>query len=123
MAALLGGRLDIARAAFRAELSTGPRGQPDVTLEALIGLAALAALDGDDHRAATLDAAAHAVPAPHRPPAESERRVYDRIARQFLTPARERLGPEQWDAAGVAGRAMTADEAVAYALQTALLPD
>jgi hypothetical protein len=47
--------------------------------------------------------------------------VYDRVTERFIAPARARLG-DAWEAAAAAGRAMTADEAVAFALDSALLP-
>jgi hypothetical protein len=119
LAELLGVQLEPALAAFRAELVTArAHGFVPFYFEGLLGIAALAAAAGDDVRAAALEAAAwvHA----DRPPEPAEIPVYDRVTERFLAPARERLG-EAWEAAAAAGRAMTADEAVAFALEEATL--
>ncbi len=120
VAALLGGAHDNARAGFLEELATGHRhGLPMFYFEALLGLAGLAAAGGDDQRAAVLDAAAWALS--DRPVAPAESYIYGQVQR-LIDPARARLGEAGWDAAAACGRAMTADEAVAYALDTAPLP-
>jgi hypothetical protein len=82
--------------------------------EGLLGMSALAAADGDDRRAAVLEAAASKQL--DRPVFESERPVYDRISERFIAPARERLGAEAWAAAAAAGRAMRIHDALALAL-------
>ena len=120
VAALLGGAHDNARAGFLEELATGHRhGLPMFYFEALLGLAGLAAAGGDDQRAAVLDAAAWALS--DRPVAPAESYIYGQVQR-LIDPARARLGEAGWEAAAARGRAMTADEAVAYALDTAPLP-
>ena len=120
VAALLGGGHDNARAGFREELATGHRhGLPMFYFEALLGLAGLAAADGDDQRAAVLDAAAWALS--DRPVAPAESYIYGQVQR-LIDPARARLGEAGWEAAAARGRAMTAGEAVAYALDAASLP-
>jgi hypothetical protein len=120
VAALLGGGHDNARAGFREELATGHRhGLPMFYFEALLGLAGLAAAGGDDQRAAVLDAAAWALS--DRPVAPAESYIYGQVQR-LIDPARARLGDAGWEAAAARGRAMTADEAVGYALDTAPLP-
>ena len=111
LAALLTGALDTAAPAFRHELAlsreTAARPQ---AFEGLRGLAALAAVTGDDTRAARLLGAAEAhrsdVPAD---PVESE------LERTFFQPARGRVTAEAWTTAEGQGRAMSLDAAIAYA--------
>jgi predicted ATPase/DNA-binding SARP family transcriptional activator len=122
LAALLGDRVDTARTSLETELTTRPQRLHEIAFEALLGLAAVAAAGADDRRAAVLAGAARALPAPRVSRASIEERVYERIERRFITPAQERLGPVEWHTASAAGAAMSTDEAVAYALQTALLP-
>jgi predicted ATPase/DNA-binding SARP family transcriptional activator len=118
LAALLSGRRDAACAAFRDELATSyAQGFDHFYFEGLLGLAALAAADGDDHRAAVVRVAALALNS--FPVGEAEAPVYDRLEQRFLAVARERLGAERWEAASAAGRGMTADAAIAFALEPA----
>jgi predicted ATPase/DNA-binding SARP family transcriptional activator len=127
LAALLGGHHDAARAAFQDELATAhAHALPLLYPEALLGLAALAAADGDHHRAAVLAGAASALS--DRPTGAAEAPVYERVQHRFIAPARERLGTEEWEAATAAGRGMTAEAAIAFALEppavmAASLPD
>jgi predicted ATPase len=121
LAALLGGRHDAAGAAFRIELTTAhAHGLASFYMEGLLGLAALAAADGDDHRAAVLQAAAWALS--DRPLLPAEAPVYERVEQRFIAPARERLGSDAWEAASAGGRSLSADSAIALALEPALLP-
>jgi predicted ATPase/DNA-binding SARP family transcriptional activator len=121
LAALLGGRPDGARAAFRDELTTAhAHGLVTFYMEGLLGLAALAAADGDDHRAAVLEAAAWALN--DRPVFPAEAPVYERVEQRFIAPARARLGRDAWEAASAAARSLSADSAIALALEPALLP-
>jgi hypothetical protein len=121
LAALLGGRHDAARAAFRNELETAHAyAFAAFYMEGLLGLAALAAADGDDHRAAVLEAAAWALE--ERPAFPSEAPVYERVEQRFIAPARERLGSDAWETASAAARSLSADSAIALALEPALLP-
>jgi predicted ATPase/DNA-binding SARP family transcriptional activator len=120
LAALLGGRHDAARTAFRNELlAAQAHAFATVYMEGLLGFAALAAADGNDQLAAVLNAAAWALS--DRPVFPSEAPVYDRVEQRFIAPARRRLGSEAWEAASAAGRGMTADAAIALALEPALL--
>jgi hypothetical protein len=47
--------------------------------------------------------------------------VYDRVEQRFIAPARKRLGRDAWEAASAAGRELSADAAIALALEPALL--
>jgi predicted ATPase/DNA-binding SARP family transcriptional activator len=122
LAATLGGRPQAARTEFRDELLIArAHGFGVFYFEGLLGLAALAAADGDDHRAIVLDAAAWALN--ERAVYASEAPVYDRLEERFVGPARERLGPAAAVAAAE-GRQLNAVDAIAYALEdAALLPD
>jgi hypothetical protein len=66
-----------------------------------------------DERAATLAAAAER----HndRPMHASEKPVYDRVVKRFLSSARERLGAGRWQQVCRAGRVLAIDEAIAFA--------
>jgi hypothetical protein len=113
---LLAGCHDASREGFEFELLTGhAHGFPMCRFEGLLGLAALAANDGDDRRAAALEAAAVALR--DRPVLPAEAPIYERVRQRFIAPARERLGAEAWEFASAAGRGMTAEQAVAYALE------
>jgi hypothetical protein len=48
--------------------------------------------------------------------------VYERVEQRFIAPARKRLGGQAWEAASAAGRSLTADAAIALALEPALSP-
>ena len=118
LAALLGGRHDAARAAFRNELVTAHAHALDLFyFEGLLGLAAFAAANGDDHRAAVLEAAAWALNS--YPVGESEAPVYERLEQRFIAAARERLGRERWETANATGRSLTAEAAIALAVEHA----
>jgi predicted ATPase len=120
LAHLLSGHRQAALGAFTDQLVTlRANGWAQFYFEPLLGMAGLAAAAGDDHRAGALDAAAWAQ-AP-QPLHAAERPVYDRVTERFIAPARERLG-DAWEDAAAAGRAMPADAAVAFALDSALLP-
>jgi hypothetical protein len=116
LSALLGGRSDAARSGFGAELDIGHRhGFELFYFEALLGLAALAAEDGDDRRAGVLEGAAWALS--DRPLVAGEPAVYGRVRSRFIQPAQARLGDGAWASAQAAGREMTADAAVTFALE------
>jgi predicted ATPase/DNA-binding SARP family transcriptional activator len=113
LAALLTGDIDAAEDAFRGQLRLC---RELVILpfasEGLQGLAAVAAIRGDDHRAARLLGAA----------AEDRRdRVEDpvetRLDTEFFEPARARHGADAWDATACDGGALTFEDAIAYALE------
>jgi hypothetical protein len=112
LAALLTGETDTASHAFREELMLCREivVRP-VAFEGLSGLAAIAAVDGDDKRAATLVGAAEA----HRYD-KPEDPVEARLEAAFFEPARARYGTDAWNAAAREGNALTFDAAIAYAL-------
>jgi predicted ATPase/DNA-binding SARP family transcriptional activator len=122
-AALLGDRHEGARAGLQEGLMiTVAHSLPRFTrFVPLHGLAALAAATGEDRRAAVLSGAAWAIDT--RPVDYTGQPVNRRLEQRFLAPARERLGSDAWEAANNEGRHMTADAAIAFALQPALLPD
>ncbi|HEX6698880.1 MAG TPA: adenylate/guanylate cyclase domain-containing protein [Solirubrobacteraceae bacterium] len=115
LAALLTGETDNAAHAFREELALcRDMVVLPVAFEGLRGLAAVAMVAGDDARAATLVGAADA-----RRYDQAEDPVETRLVETFFDPARARLGTEGWDAAARAGRRLSFEEAIAYALEEA----
>jgi predicted ATPase/class 3 adenylate cyclase len=113
LAALLRGEADTASRAFREELALcGDMVIRPVIFEGLRGLAAVAVVDGDRARAATLVGAAEAHRYDNAPgPVEA------RLDEAFFAPARSRLGTDAWDAAAREGNVLSFDEAIAYALE------
>jgi predicted ATPase/DNA-binding SARP family transcriptional activator len=81
--------------------------------EALAGLAALAATEGQHERAARLLGASLAMGYP----APIDRPNLDRIEHHYLSPARMRHGPAAWDRAMATGAAMSPEQAITYALE------
>lgn len=106
------GDIDAAERAFRELTGLGrDHAAARAACDGLLGLAAIAALRGDDDRCARLVAAATS----HRadvPPDDVESRLDEEI----VQPARRRLGASAWAAAVRAGEALSLDEAIAYAL-------
>jgi len=113
LAALLTGETDTASHAFREELTLCRElvVRP-VAFEGLRGLAAIAVVDGDAKRAATLVGAADT----HRCD-RTEDPVEPRLDRAFFEPARTRCGTDAWNAAAREGSALTFEDAIAYALE------
>jgi hypothetical protein len=115
LAKLLTGDHDAAREAFREELTRCRelRILP-MAPEGLLGLAAVAAVRNDSHRAARLAGAAAA---------HSYGTLLDevkaRLQTDFLDPARTHHGTDAWDAAVRDGTALSFDDAIAYALDEA----
>jgi predicted ATPase/class 3 adenylate cyclase len=113
LASLFTGDTDTARDAFGEELKLCRElVHRPVTSEGLLGLAAVAAIHSDDHRAARLvgAAAAHRYGHPEDP-------VEARLHARFLVPARARHGADRWDAAAREGSALGFEDAIAFALQ------
>jgi predicted ATPase/class 3 adenylate cyclase len=112
LAALLTGDTDAARGAFCEELELCRElvVRPFAS-EGLLGLAAVAAIDGDADRAARLAgaAAAHLYGQPHEV-------MRARIDAAFLDAARARCGVDAWDAAAREGAALSFGDAISYAL-------
>jgi predicted ATPase/DNA-binding SARP family transcriptional activator len=113
LSALLTGDTEVAENAFRDELRLC---RELVVIpfasEGLQGLAAVAALRGDDHRAARLLGTA----------AEDRRdRAQDpvetRLDTEFFEPARTRHGADAWDATAHDGGTLSFEDAIAYALE------
>jgi predicted ATPase/DNA-binding SARP family transcriptional activator len=113
LASLFMGDTDTARDAFGEELRLCLElvFRPDAS-EGLQGLAAVAAVHGDDHRAARLVGAATA----HRY-GHPQERVEERLYARFLAPARARHGADRWDAAVREGSVLSFEDAIAFALQ------
>jgi predicted ATPase/class 3 adenylate cyclase len=113
LAALLRGDADTASRAFREELALcRDMVIRPVIFEGLRGLAAVAVVDGDGARAATLVGAAEAHRYDNAPgPVEA------RLDKVFFAPARLRLGTEAWSAAAREGSVLSFDDAIAYALE------
>jgi hypothetical protein len=113
MAALLTGDTEAARHAFREELGRSCElVAPRCASEGLSGLAAVAAVRNDTHRAARLAGAAAA----QRDDAEREE-VEARLDAMFIQPARTRHGADAWDAAARDCGTLSFEDAIAYALQ------
>jgi predicted ATPase/class 3 adenylate cyclase len=113
LAALMSGETDTASHAFREELLLcSEMVVPPVLFEGLRGLAAVAVMDGDNKRAATLVGAAEA----HHYD-KPEDRVDARLDETFFEPARTRCGTDAWDAAARQGNALSFEDAIAYALE------
>ena len=113
LAALLTGETDAASHAFREELRLcRDLVVRPVVFEGALGLAALAALHGDDERAATLVGASTA----HRYDKATDP-IEVRLEETFFEPARTRCGTRDWDAAVAQGKHPQFEDAIAYALQ------
>jgi hypothetical protein len=113
LAALLAGETGTASDAFREELRLCREMVVRAgAFEGLSGLAAVAVVRGDDTRAATLvgAAAAHRFDKPEDP-------VESRLERAFFEPARARCGADAWNATTREGRALSFEDAIAYALE------
>ena len=116
LAALLTGDTEAAEDAFREEVR---RCRELVILpfasEGLEGLAAVAAVRGDDHRAARLlgAAAEDRLDRPKDP-------VETRLDTELFDPARTRHGADAWDVAVRDGATLSFEDAIAYALDEPL---
>jgi len=112
LVALFSGDTAAARDAFREELRLSRElvVQP-FAHEGLMGLAAVAAVGGDDDRAARLRGASEGL---RSDPVDDAQK---RLATRFFVPARERHGADAWDAAEREGRALSFADALAYGLE------
>ncbi len=112
LAALLTGDTDAAREAFREELELCRRlSALPIASEGLLGLAAVAVVDGDLGHAARLRgaAAAHGY-------GQQQDDIEARLEADFFTTARTRRGAETWDNAVREGAQLSFEDAIAYAL-------
>jgi hypothetical protein len=113
LAALLTSDTETARNAFREELTLcRDLVVRPIASEGLLGLAALSAVHGDDHRAARLVGAAAA----HRYDQPQEA-VDARLDALFFEVARTRCPADTWDAAVHEGGTLSFEDAIAYALE------
>jgi hypothetical protein len=116
MAALLTGDPGAAQHAFREGLQlSGRLVIPRLAGTGLSGLAAVAAVRKDTHRAARLAGAAAA----HRDNAPFDE-VEARLDEIFIEPARTCHGTDAWNAAARDGATLSLDDAIAYDLQEPL---
>jgi predicted ATPase/DNA-binding SARP family transcriptional activator len=114
LAGLFSGDLKQARAAFeRAVRLCAQHAFNDIADESLAGLAAVAAAQGRDETAARLRGAAHAL---GYPPVAFDKRIDDRLERDYLAAARTRYGDDAWRADEQAGARLSLEQAIAYAL-------
>jgi tetratricopeptide (TPR) repeat protein len=112
LVALFMGDAQAARDAFREELELTRDGVfPRLAAEGLLGMAALAALDGRPERAARLSGASRALSGPW-PPEPLEQRTHDEI----LAPARDQHGHDAWDITLREGEQLAFPGAIDYAL-------
>jgi predicted ATPase/DNA-binding SARP family transcriptional activator len=118
LAALLTGDTVAARDAFREELELCRRHIAlPIASEALLGLAAVAVVDGDLSYAARLRgaAAAHGYD-------QQQDEVPARLDGAFLAPARRRHGADAWDTAVREGAQLSFEDAITYALDQPRAP-
>jgi predicted ATPase/DNA-binding SARP family transcriptional activator len=114
LARLFSGELDHARDAFeRALRLCAQHNLRELAGEGLAGLAAVAAAQSRDETAAWLRGAARTL---GYPPAALDRRIDDRLERDYLAAARTRYGDAAWDADEHAGARSSREAAIAYAL-------
>ena len=115
--ALFSGDRERARIAFEEQVRLcAGQGEEALAAEGLGGLAAVAAVDGDPERAARLLGAAEAVGS------VGDADVIERLEREFLAAARERLGESEWGAAYAAGAALGLSEAASLAIAGSVGP-
>ena len=115
LAKLFDDELEEASHAFREALAVcRDAGSEDIVDETLLGLAAVAALQDEPARAACLSGAAREHEAAARN--VSEEAVQTRLIDEYLTPARDRYGPENWNHAAIQGASLTVQEAIDLAL-------
>jgi predicted ATPase/class 3 adenylate cyclase len=114
LARLFSGDLNHAREAFeRALRLCAQHAFSQNAGEGLAGLAAVAAAQGRDERAARLRGAARTL---GYPPATFDKRIDDRLERDYLTAARTRYGGVAWRDGQQAGEGLSREHAIAYAL-------
>jgi predicted ATPase/class 3 adenylate cyclase len=113
LVAVFAGDTDAARRAFRDELEfCRETVYLPYACEGLLGLAAVAAVDGDVRRAARLVGAAGV--RGYVPPDDP---VHARLDAAFFKDARSRYGADAWDTTAHDGAALSFEDAIAYALE------
>jgi hypothetical protein len=111
---LFSGRLREAEAALSEALRRQEmHGFREAFGEILIALGAIAARDGEHHRAAQLLGAARTA---GYPPAKDAEIIDHRLERDYYSPARTRYGHAAWSQAESQGAAMTQDQSIAFAI-------
>jgi len=113
LARLLAGDPHAARHAFAQALEVTLTGYGDAHGESFAGLAAIAAIDGEDQVAACLHGASRTA---GYPPSESDRSIDQRLTSDYLTAAQDRLGPAGWQRAEATGMTWTEVEAFEHAM-------
>ena len=114
LVSLFGDNRDRAREAFLQQLRIcGEHALRDDAGGGVLGLAALAAADQSDHRAARLCGAAHAL---GYPPSAYEQPIVDRLNSDYFMAARARHGDHPWQRDERTGAALRWDQAIALAL-------
>jgi predicted ATPase/DNA-binding SARP family transcriptional activator len=114
LAGLFSGDLKQARDAFvRALRLCAQHAFNDLAAESLAGLAAVAAAQRRDERAARLRGTAHAL---GYPAVAFDKRIDDRLERDYLAAARTRYGDDAWRADEQAAARLSSEQAIAYAL-------
>jgi hypothetical protein len=114
LARLFAGEPDAARTAFAEALRLSLTDAHATGLgQSFAGIAAIAAIDGDDEAAARLRGAARAA---GYPPGDSDRATDERLTRNYLTAAQTRLGPAAWQRHEAIGAAWTTSEATTFAI-------
>jgi predicted ATPase/DNA-binding SARP family transcriptional activator len=117
LARLFSGDLEDGRVAFGGQLQLcAQHAFRDGAGEGLAGLAALAAAQGRHEVAATLRGAARAL---GYPPPGFDKRIDDRLERDYLAAARTRYGDTAWRHAEIGGAELSFQQAIAYALEQA----
>jgi predicted ATPase/DNA-binding SARP family transcriptional activator len=114
LARLLHGEHELARDAFKQQLRIClQHGFAYGADEGLTGLAAIAAHELDQHRAATLCGAATSLGWP----APADQPIHDSLERQFFAPARAAAGTTAWQRAMNTGQQLTLEDAIRYGLR------
>jgi predicted ATPase/class 3 adenylate cyclase len=90
-------------------------GDTRVSLEAMRGIAAAAAVEGNSGRAATLCGAIDAL---HRKSGGTPSSAEVAMEAKLIAPVRERVGTEDWDAAAATGAGLDIDAAIEWAVAT-----